>query len=63
MLIIQVKDDETIDKALSRYKKKHRDVGIIKQLRKRQAFEKKSVTRRNQILSASYRQVKFNTEL
>jgi len=63
MLIIQVKDDETIDRALSRYKKKHRDVGIIKQLRKRQAFEKKSVTRRNQILSASYRQVKFNTEV
>jgi small subunit ribosomal protein S21 len=59
MLIIHVKDEESIDRALKRYKQKHRRVGLIKELRARQHFTKKSVERRNEIINAEYRKVKF----
>lgn len=59
MIVINVKDEESIDRALRRYKRKHRDVGIIKELRKRKEFVKPSVQRRNEILNAEYRQKKF----
>lgn len=56
MLIIPVKDGESIDKALKRYKKKFEKAGILKEIRERQFFEKKSVKRRQEILRAIYRQ-------
>ena len=59
MIIINVKDEESIDRALRRYKKKHRDVGIMKEMRRRREFTKPSVKRRNEILNAAYRQEKF----
>ena len=59
MIIINVKDEESIDRALRRYKKKHRDVGIMKELRKRREFVKPSVERRNEMLNAAYRQKKY----
>lgn len=59
MLIINVKDDESIDRALKRYKKKFQSVGLIKELRRRKHFTKPSVVRRNEVLSAAYRQQKF----
>ena len=59
MIIINVKEEESIDRALRRYKKKHRDVGIMKELRKRREFTKPSVKRRNEILNAAYRQKKY----
>jgi small subunit ribosomal protein S21 len=59
MLIIHVKDEESIDRALKRYKQKHRRVGLIKELRARQHFTKKSVSRRNEIINAEYRKQKF----
>ncbi|NNF32635.1 MAG: 30S ribosomal protein S21 [Saprospiraceae bacterium] len=59
MIIINVKDEESIDRALRRYKRKHRDVGIMKELRKRKEFTKPSVQRRNEVLNAAYRQKKF----
>ena len=59
MIIINVKDEESIDRALRRYKRKHRDVGIMKELRKRKEFVKPSVKRRNEVLNAAYRQEKF----
>lgn len=63
MLIINIKDDESIDRALKRYKRKHRNVGIIKELRARKHFTKKSVQRRNQVLDAAYRLEKFGSDL
>ena len=63
MLIINVKEEESIDRALKRYKRKHRNVGIIKELRARQHFTKKSVKRRNQIINASYRLKKFGEDI
>ena len=59
MLIINVKEEESIDRALKRYKRKMRNTKIIKELRKRKTYEKPSVRRRNEILGAKYRQEKF----
>lgn len=56
MLIIQVKENENIDKALKRFKKKFEKTGILKELRSRTYFEKKSVKRRRTVLRAAYRQ-------
>jgi small subunit ribosomal protein S21 len=56
MLIINVKENESIDKALKRFKKKFEKTGILKELRARTAFEKPSVRRRNEIIHAAYRE-------
>jgi len=55
MIIVPIKENETIDKALKKFKKKFEKTGVIKQLRARQAFEKPSVTRRTEIKKAVYR--------
>lgn len=62
MIIIELKDGESIDRALKRYKQKHRRVGVIKELRKRKEFTKPSVRRRNEVLNARYRNDKFRDE-
>lgn len=54
MLIIDARESDTIDKALKKYKKKFEKAGILRQLRTRQTFTKKSVIRREQILKAAY---------
>ncbi len=56
MIIVNVKENESIDKALKRFKKKFEKTGILKELRARTAFEKPSVRRRNQIIRAAYRE-------
>lgn len=61
MLIINVKDEESIDKALKRYKRKFQQTRIMQELRRRKHFEKPSVTRRNEILNAAYRLKKFSS--
>jgi small subunit ribosomal protein S21 len=55
MLIIHVDHGEGIDRALKRYKNKHRATRLMDQVRKRKHFVKKSVKRRNEILDAAYR--------
>ncbi len=62
MLIINVKDGESIDRALKRYKNKHRRVGVIKEIRRRKHFTKPSVERRNEILNARYRNEKYGDD-
>ena len=52
MLIIPVKEGESIDKALKKYKKKYEKVGVIKQLRDRQSFTKPSVKSRQEMIKA-----------
>jgi len=54
MLIINIKENESIDKALKRFKKKFEKTGILKELRARTSYEKPSVTRRSQIIKAAY---------
>ena len=56
MIIVNVKENESIDKALKRFKKKFEKTGVLKELRARTSFEKPSVTRRNQIIKAVYRE-------
>jgi len=50
MLIIPVKEGESIEKALKKYKKKFERTGTMKQLRARQKFTKPSVKNREQRL-------------
>lgn len=56
MIIINIKDNESIDRALKRFKKKFEKTGVLRELRTRQAFEKPSVTRRNVVKRAVYKQ-------
>ncbi len=54
MLIIDTRDSDSIDKALKKYKKKYEKAGILRELRDRQTFTKRSVKRRNVILRAAF---------
>ena len=54
MLIIPVKEGESIDKAIKRFKRKFDKTGKLKSVRERQAFVKPSVKLRNKIIKASY---------
>lgn len=56
MIIINIKENESIDKALKRFKKKFEKTGVLRELRSRQAYEKPSVTRRNTVKRAVYKQ-------
>lgn len=56
MIKVTVKENESIDKALKRFKKKMEKTGTLKEYRTRQYFVKDSVTRRNQIGKAKYKQ-------
>jgi small subunit ribosomal protein S21 len=62
MLIINIKENESIDKALKRFKKKFEKTGVLRELRARTSFEKPSVRRRGQVLKAIYKQKQFVTE-
>ena len=56
MLIVAVKEGESIEKALKKYKKKFEKTGVVKQLRERSKFTKPSVRRRETVIRAAYRQ-------
>jgi small subunit ribosomal protein S21 len=63
MLIIPVKEGESIDRALKKFKKKFDRIGITRELRARQAFTKPSVKRREEIKHAVYVQQKRQEEM
>ena len=54
MIIVPVKEGESIDKALKKLKRKFEKTGTIKELRERQKFTKPSVKRRFEVLKAVY---------
>jgi len=54
MLIIPVKEGESIDRALKKSKKKFENTGVVKELRDRQPYTKFSVRRREEIKHAIY---------
>jgi small subunit ribosomal protein S21 len=62
MLLINLKENDTIDKALKKYKKKFERTGVVKELRERQQFTKPSVKRRKQLIKARYKQFLNNTK-
>ena len=62
MLIIDVKDGESIDRALKKYKRKFERSGVLKEIRKRKHFTKPSIERRNELLKAEYRLKKYGEQ-
>ena len=54
MLQIPVKEGESIERALKKYKKKIERTGVLKELRERKEYIKKSIVRRQQIIKAEY---------
>ena len=56
MLIVNVKNGESIDRALQRYKRKHRQTKLRQELMRRRTFTKPSEVRRSEILDAEYRE-------
>ncbi|HSI77443.1 30S ribosomal protein S21 [Lunatibacter salilacus] len=56
MIVVNVKENESIEKALKRFKKKFDKTGVIRELRRRQAFEKPSISRRTEVIKAAYKQ-------
>lgn len=54
MLRIEVKEGENIERALKRYKRKHRNVKVMQTLRENQYFTKPSVKNRRQKSKAAY---------
>ena len=63
MLIIERKDNETIDRVLRRYKRKHRETKLRQELQNRKYFTKPSVKRRKEILKAIFIEEKQQDKL
>ena len=55
-ITIYVKDSETVDRALKRFKKKFEQIGVLRKLRARTYYKKPSIQRREERLKAIYRQ-------
>ena len=56
MLKIEFKEGENIDRAIKRYRRKHRRVQLMQQIRENQSYTKKSKKRRETIKKAEYRE-------
>jgi len=54
MIVVSVKEGETIDRALKKLKRKFEKTGVVRELRVRQKFTKPSVIKRDQKLRAIY---------
>ncbi len=61
MIKIDVLKYKSLDQALKAYKQKHNRIGIVKDLRDREEYEKPSVTRRKEKLKAIYKE-KFKNQ-
>jgi small subunit ribosomal protein S21 len=56
MLVVNVKENESVEKALKKFKKKFERTGVLRELRDRKQFTKPSVRRRMQMIKARYKQ-------
>jgi len=54
MIIVPVKEGESIDRALKKLKRNFEKTGVVKELRERQKFTKPSVKRRDVVNKAIY---------
>ena len=54
MIIVPVKEGESIDRALKKLKRKFEKTGVVKELRERQKFIKPSIKRREGVNKAIY---------
>lgn len=58
MAEIKIKDNESLDSALRRFKKQCARAGVISEVRKREAYEKPSVRRKKKSEAARKRKFK-----
>ena len=56
MILVNVKENDSLDKAIKKFKKKFEKTGVVRELRERQAFTKPSIKRRKQVIKAAYKQ-------
>ncbi|WMJ72584.1 30S ribosomal protein S21 [Cytophagaceae bacterium ABcell3] len=56
MILVNVNENESLDKALKRFKKKSEKTGVLNEVRNRSFYEKPSVSKRNRRTKAMYRQ-------
>ncbi|MEA3496123.1 MAG: 30S ribosomal protein S21 [Bacteroidota bacterium] len=56
MVKVQFSDNESVDKALKRFKKKLEKSGVLKEYRNRRFFIKPSIERREEVIKAAYKQ-------
>lgn len=63
MLIIPVKEGESIERALKKYKKKYDKTNVVKELRSRKEFIKPSVLNRQARIKAVYKQKMQSAEI
>ncbi len=54
MIIVPLKEGENIERALKKFKRKYEKTGVVKELRRRQEFQKPSVVKRANKLHAVY---------
>ena len=62
MIIIPVKEGESIDRALKRFKRKFDKVGTLREIRSRKNFVKKSTLRREEMLKAKHTLAFLNSQ-
>ncbi len=55
MLVVRIKENESIDKALKRFKKKFEQTGVLRRIREKSHYEKPSVVRRNAKIRSNYK--------
>ncbi|MBL8912278.1 MAG: 30S ribosomal protein S21 [Archangium sp.] len=60
MTTIKLKDGESIEGAIKRFKKATEKAGILSEIRKREHYEKPSVKRKKKAIAAKKRAVKKN---
>ena len=62
MISVETKENESLEHALKRFKKKHERAGILREYRRRSSYTKPSVHRRNIEARAMYRQRRADEE-
>lgn len=54
MLIVQINEGENIERALKKFKRKFNMTGVMRQLKEREQFVKKSIKKRRVVNKAKY---------
>ena len=62
MIVVPLKEGENIERALKKFKRKFEKTGVVKELRRRQAFIKPSIEKRKEKIHAVYVQKMHQSE-
>lgn len=63
MIVVPVKEGDNIERALKKFKRKFEKTGVVKELRRRQAYNKPSEVKRERMMHAIYvQQLHLNEE-